>query len=60
MSKLLKNGGSTVTNKKVLVTGMSGLIGELFRKHAGTKYRLSASNHRPMEGVEWHQGGRWL
>ena len=44
-----------MTNKKVLVTGMSGLIGELFRKHAGTKYTLSALNRGPVEGVECHQ-----
>lgn len=44
-----------MTSKKVLVTGMSGLIGQVFREHAGTKYSLSALNRRPVEGVECHQ-----
>ena len=34
---------------------MSGLIGDLFRRHAATKYTLSALNRRPVDGVECHQ-----
>ena len=55
MGKLVKNGGRIVTGKKVLVTGMSGLIGVLFRKHAAATYTLSALNRGPVEGVECHQ-----
>ncbi len=44
-----------MTSRKVLVTGMSGLIGELFRKHARTKYTLTALNRRLVEGVECYQ-----
>ena len=38
-------------NEKVLVTGMSGLIGSAFREAAGQDYELSALNRRPVEGV---------
>ena len=43
--------------KKVLITGMSGLIGGLLRRHleALGGYELSALNRRPVEGVEWFQ-----
>ena len=39
--------------KKVLITGMSGLIGSLVRKHLeGTeRYELSALNRRPVQGM---------
>ena len=43
--------------KKVLITGMSGLIGGILRRHlekAGN-YELSALNRRKVEGVECHQ-----
>ena len=40
--------------KKVLITGMSGLIGSLLRRHLESLggYELSALNRRPVEGVE--------
>ncbi len=43
--------------KRVLVTGMSGLIGGLLRDHLEEKggYELSALNRRPVAGVECHQ-----
>jgi nucleoside-diphosphate-sugar epimerase len=43
--------------KKVLITGMSGLIGGLLRKHLESVggYELSALNRRTVEGVECFQ-----
>jgi nucleoside-diphosphate-sugar epimerase len=43
--------------KHVLITGMSGLIGGLLRRHLEHKggYELSALNRRPVEGVECFQ-----
>ena len=43
--------------KKVLITGMSGLIGGLMRRHLESigGYELSALNRRPVEGVECFQ-----
>lgn len=43
--------------KRVLITGMSGLIGGLLKDHLDEAggYRLSALNRRPIEGVEVHQ-----
>ncbi len=43
--------------KKVLITGMSGLIGGLLRRHLESLggYELRALNRRPVEGVECHQ-----
>ena len=43
-----------MAQKKVLVTGMSGLIGGLVRDRIEGKYTLSALNRRPVEGVECH------
>lgn len=42
---------------KVLITGMTGLIGGLLREHLESLggYELSALNRRPIEGVECHQ-----
>ena len=42
---------------KVLITGMSGLIGGLLRRHLESLggYELSALNRRPVEGVECFQ-----
>ncbi len=42
---------------KVLITGMTGLIGGLLREHLESLggYELSALNRRPIEGVEYHQ-----
>ena len=43
--------------KKVLITGMSGLIGRIVRRHLESlgRYELSALNRRPVEGVECFQ-----
>ena len=43
--------------KKVLITGMSGLIGGLLRRHLESVggYELSALNRRAVEGVECHR-----
>ena len=43
--------------KKVLVTGMSGLIGGLLRTRLEEMggYELTALNRRPVEGIETHQ-----
>lgn len=43
--------------KKVLITGMTGLIGGLLRRHMEKLgvYQLSALNRRPVEGVECFQ-----
>jgi nucleoside-diphosphate-sugar epimerase len=40
---------------RVLVTGMSGLIGGAVRKRLEARYALSALNRRPLEGVPCHQ-----
>jgi nucleoside-diphosphate-sugar epimerase len=42
--------------RRVLVTGMSGLIGGALRRHLDGKYELAALNRRPIPGVECHQG----
>ena len=42
--------------RRVLVTGMSGLIGSALRRHLGSTYELSALNRRPIPGVKCHQG----
>ncbi len=41
--------------KKVLITGMSGLIGGILRRHLDSVggYELSALNRSSVEGVEW-------
>ena len=44
-----------MAQKKVLVTGMSGLIGGLVRERIEGKCTLSALNRRPVEGIECHQ-----
>ena len=36
--------------KRVLITGMSGLIGQVCRRELGDSYELSALNRRPVEG----------
>jgi len=40
---------------KILVTGMSGLIGTALRRHLGATHELSALNRRPVPGVPCHQ-----
>jgi nucleoside-diphosphate-sugar epimerase len=42
--------------RRVLVTGMSGLIGGALRRHLDGKYELTALNRRPIPGVKCHQG----
>ncbi len=42
--------------QKVLVTGMSGLIGSAVRRQLEGKYTLRALNRRPLPGVDCHQG----
>ena len=42
--------------RRVLVTGMSGLIGSALRRHLESTYELSALNRRPIPGVKCHQG----
>ncbi|HZF04809.1 MAG TPA: NAD(P)-dependent oxidoreductase [Patescibacteria group bacterium] len=41
--------------RRVLVTGLSGLIGGALRKHVEGKYALRALNRRAVPGVETHQ-----
>jgi len=41
--------------RRVLVTGMSGLIGGALRRHLEGTYELSALNRRPIPGVKAHQ-----
>ena len=45
-----------MTPRRVLVTGMSGLIGGALRRHLDGKYELTALNRRPIPGVKCHQG----
>ncbi len=40
--------------KKILITGMSGLIGGIVRRHLEDRYPLSALNRRQVPGVECH------
>lgn len=37
--------------KRVLVTGMTGRIGGIVRKHLGDRYQLSGLDHMPAEGI---------
>ena len=41
--------------RRVLVTGMSGLIGGALRRHLEGKYELSALNRRSIPGVKCHE-----
>ena len=43
--------------RKVIITGMSGLIGGVLRNHLDSigGYQLSALNRTPVEGVEWFE-----
>jgi nucleoside-diphosphate-sugar epimerase len=41
---------------RVLVTGMSGLIGTAVRRRLEGRYTLRALNRRPLAGVDCHQG----
>ena len=38
--------------KRILVTGMSGVIGGVVQRHLGGAYELTALNRRPVEGVQ--------
>ena len=44
-----------MAQKKVLITGMSGLIGGIVRERLEGTYTLSALNRRPVEGIECYQ-----
>jgi nucleoside-diphosphate-sugar epimerase len=44
-----------MARKKVLVTGMSGLIGSAVRRDLSEKYELSALNRGPIPGVPCHR-----
>ena len=44
-----------MTAKNILITGMSGLIGQVVRRQLEPKYNLTALNRGPLEGVECHQ-----
>ncbi|MFI5377628.1 MAG: NAD-dependent epimerase/dehydratase family protein, partial [Candidatus Rokuibacteriota bacterium] len=41
--------------RRVLVTGMSGLIGAAVRRRLEGRFALRALNRRPVAGVESHQ-----
>lgn len=44
----------SVTRHRVLVTGLSGLIGGALRAHVGETYALRGLNRRPVPGVDCH------
>ena len=44
-----------MTPRRILVTGLSGLIGSAFRAHADGTYALRALNRRVVPGVETHR-----
>jgi nucleoside-diphosphate-sugar epimerase len=44
-----------MTMRRILITGLSGLIGSALRKHVEGKYTLRALNRRAVSGVETHQ-----
>src|SRR5207249_2306910 len=46
---------SAMAPRRVLVTGMSGLIGGALRRHLEGKYELSALNRRSIPGVKCHE-----
>jgi nucleoside-diphosphate-sugar epimerase len=46
-----------VTIRRVLVTGLSGLIGGALHRELAGKYALRALNRRPVAGVECHLAG---
>ena len=44
-----------MARRKVLITGMSGLIGGILKQRLGSEYELGALNRRHVPGVECHQ-----
>jgi len=40
--------------QKILITGMSGLIGGVVRRHLEDRYQLTALNRREVSGIECH------
>jgi nucleoside-diphosphate-sugar epimerase len=44
-----------VAARRLLVTGLSGLIGGALHQHLGPRYAIRALNRRPVPGVECHQ-----
>src|SRR5215470_17210818 len=46
---------SAMTKMRVLVTGLSGLIGRALRKEIGDRFELSALNRSAVDGVPCHR-----
>lgn len=44
-----------MAGRRLLVTGLSGLIGGALHQHLGPRYAIRALNRRPVPGVECHQ-----
>lgn len=44
-----------MSQRKILITGMSGLIGTIAREHLEGRYQLSALNRRPVQGVQCYR-----
>ena len=44
-----------MSRKKILITGMSGLIGQVVASRLKSTYELSALNRRFVEGITCHQ-----
>src|SRR5262245_19186804 len=47
----LSPGSESMEKKRVLVTGASGLIGQIVLRKLGMKYAFSGLNRRPVEGI---------
>jgi nucleoside-diphosphate-sugar epimerase len=43
-----------MATRRLLITGLSGLIGGALRRHLGDAYALRGLNRRPVAGVECH------
>jgi nucleoside-diphosphate-sugar epimerase len=48
-------GAGGLSGRRVLVTGLSGLIGGALLKHLGTTYELRGLNRRPVSGAAGHR-----
>ena len=48
-----------LATRKILITGMSGLIGRAVRKQLKHMYEPSALNHRRGEAAFWHEDPHW-
>jgi nucleoside-diphosphate-sugar epimerase len=49
------DGSAAGRRPRVLVTGLSGLIGDAVRRRLEGRYELRALNRRPLDGVACHQ-----